>query len=68
MNTIETNEVYIGIQKKTDALIMLRIHAQDIADYATKECSFCSSVSCYDCPLNVGVKEIVCLSLVKVIR
>jgi hypothetical protein len=68
MNTIESNEVYIEIQKRTDKLIELREHAQNIAEYANKECAMCSYISCFDCPMNVGKNEIVCISNVKVIR
>ena len=63
-----TNEVYNSIQERTDRLISLRKQAQDIADYANKITAICSCISCSDCPMNVGTREIVCITNIHIVR
>ncbi len=65
----EPNEVYDEIQRRTDGMIAVRAHAQDIANYARKELLLCSGISCFDCPMNIGgANEIVCITLMKIVR
>ena len=65
---MSTNERYDEITKRTDKIIELRVHAQDIADYANKELANCSFISCLDCLMNIGESKVVCISQMIIIR
>jgi hypothetical protein len=35
---------------------------------ANNELGFCGGISCFECPMNLGINEIVCLEDAQVIR
>jgi len=55
MSEITLNEKEIKIQA-------LRTQAQDIINYGKNITAYCAYIPCFECPMNVGEKEIICIS------
>lgn len=60
--------VEITLNEKEIKMQALRAQAKQIEEYIHNITAHCAYINCYECPMNVSVDNILCISNIKVIR